>query len=194
MSKKTIFILVICIIVALYATVHMKKDKPKHDSTITVGLTPSKQEYFSKELSNSFKDVRLLEKGDAMIKAGEVEEAIVFFENLIYGNNNFEMKGLAKWHLVDAYEKKRDYTVAYKLLYEDTETYKVPVTHEVRVPIEERLKYLKYASEGEYVVAVEHAILALEAASKVQTGNKELYQQRLNDLKAAKSYIESLKK
>ncbi|MBU1864712.1 MAG: tetratricopeptide repeat protein [Candidatus Omnitrophica bacterium] len=201
MNKKNILAVLIVVIMFIVSFIAIRfkntqKETTKQNKVISVGLEPSKQEYFSKKLSNSFRDVRLLDVGAKLIDQGKVEEAIKYFKNLIAKDKSFGMKGLARNYLADAYEKNGEYTKAYQVLYEKSKQFKVPVTSEVRAPYEERLKYLKYASEGEYELAIEHAQMALEASKKDNPNLKTIpkgYQQRLNDLKASKAYIESLK-
>ena len=202
MFNKKIFIIILSIVVVLgvlFFVAHPPKTwrKPENDNNVIVaGLKPSQQEHFSNQLSGAFNEVALLQKGTKLMSQGRLDEALKHFENLL-ADEKFELKGNARAHLIDIYEKKRDYTKTYSILYEDVQkNYKVPPEHEARVPVEERLKYLKYASEGEYELAVKYAEAAFEASKKemiLKTIPKG-YQQRLNDLKASKSYIESLKK
>ena len=200
-KKIFIIILVISIIIGvLFFAVRTEKNSrhqlKKESNVVAVGLKPSQQEYFSEQLSNSFNEVALLEKGTNLMSQGRLDEAAKHFESLL-ANKKFELKGNAIAHLIDIFEKKKEYAKAYSMLYEDVQkNYKVPPTHEARIPVEERLKYLKYASEGEYALAVKHAQAALEASKKdkILKTIPMLYQQRLNDLIASKEYIESLKK
>ena len=197
-SKKKYIILVVTIVVffGLFVGFQLRKPYEVKDKrgVVSVGLKPSQQEYFSKQLSSSFREVDLLKKGKVLIEQSRLDEAIVYFENLI-NDKSFEAKGLAREHLINAYEKKHEYNKAYSILYTDIQKYEIPPEHDFRIPKEERLKYLKYASEGEYELAVKHAQMALEANKKLPLKNlTEGYLERLNDLKAAKSYIESLKK
>ena len=87
----------------------------------------------------------------------------------------------------------RDYQKALELLKLARDEY---VSDWAKEPIIERIKYLEYALQGNYAMAVKHAELALEADKKLPNRPKEGsedYIERLNDLKAAKGYIESLK-
>ncbi|KJJ83569.1 hypothetical protein OMAG_002563 [Candidatus Omnitrophus magneticus] len=60
-------------------------------------------------------------------------------------------------------------------------------------PIVERVKYLEYVLKGEYDLAVEHARMALELDKRLpnrpKIGSSD-YIERLNDVIAAKEYIE----
>lgn len=201
MFNKKIIIGILTIVVVLgilFFAIYPQKLGRKSENeknVIVTGLKPSQQEYFSNQLSGAFSDVRLLEVGEKLIVQGKLEEAIEHFEKLMK-DNSFEAKGLARERLINTYEKRHDYAKAYSILSEDVQkNYKVPPEHEARVPVEERLKYLKYASSGEYELAVKHARAAYEASKKekilktIPIG----YQQRLNDLVASKGYIESLK-
>jgi len=201
MINKSIMIFLLCLIVVFLGFLiivrvkePLKKSEAQKD-VVSMGLKPSQQKYFSQELQGTFNDVALLDKGDELIKQGRLDEAITHFNNLLK-NSNFEMKGLVRNHLIDAYEKKRKYAKAHSVLYDDVqEHYKVPPTHEVRVPVEERLKYLKYASEGNYELAVKHASMALEAVKKGSLKKLPmLYENRLEDLKASEKHIRQLKK
>ncbi len=201
MNKKMVIISIVTIIVffGLFIGIQTKKSPKtmKKERVVAVGLKPSQQEYFSKQLSGSFNEVALLEKGTSLMSQGKLDEAAEHFKNLL-ADKKFELKGNARAHLIDIYEKKREYDKAYAVLSEDVQkNYKVPPEHEARVPVEERLKYLQYAINGDYDFAVEHARLALEASKKLPLSLKDIsmsYQRRLEDLVAAKDYILSLKK
>jgi len=63
-------------------------------------------------------------------------------------------------------------------------------------PIFERIKYLEYASNGDYELAVQHAQMAIEADKNLPDSKGKVspdYIDRLNDLKSAESYIRSIK-
>jgi hypothetical protein len=166
----------------------------QENNVIAVGVESSKQKQFSNELSKSFADGRLLKNADKLIAQGKLDEAIYYLTDLIENNKNFELRGLARNSLINAYEEKRLYSKAYEILFNKTKSYTIPPNHKFRRPVEERLSYLRYASNGEYELSIKHAKLALEADSKLPTSNRELFDQRLKDLIAAKDYIESLKK
>lgn len=201
-KKNTLTLLLIIIVlffmfVSVQITTH-QKNKVKKNSTMFIGLKSSQQEYFAKQLSGFSRELNQIHLGDALVKQGRLDEAIQHFNNLI-NDQSFEDKYMARTHLIDAYEKKRDYATAYQALYKQQRNPKfvLPVTDPVRVPAEERLKYLKYASEGNYNLAIKHAQFAIEAEKQIPNCPKEMIkitEQRLNDLKASKAYIESLKK
>lgn len=196
MAKK-IMIVTISILVAMFIGISFRyyhKEKAQENGVVAVGIEASKQKYFSNQLTRSFSDVKLLKKGDELIAIGKLNEAIEYLKNLLENNDSFELKGLAKNSLINAYEKARMYDKAYNTLFEDSKLYKIPPTHKFRIPVEERMIYLRYAADGEYDLAVKHAKLAMDADSILPTSNVKLFKQRLNDLIATKDYILSLKK
>lgn len=201
MNKSKIIltiIIVLVIVIALYSSFNLITGKSKsklNNKVAIVGLNPATKDSLSNAMRASFNDVQMLEKGDALLTGEKTKEAIYYFKELLR-DADFDMKGLARNHLIEAYEKDRQYAEAYELLYEDTKKYKVPLTHEIRVPIEERVKYLKFASEGNYDMAVMHAELSLEAEKKISNRPKEVIDRveaRIKDLKASREYIERLK-
>jgi tetratricopeptide (TPR) repeat protein len=103
----------------------------------------------------------------------------------------------ARRGLVDAYEKLRDYKTAADLLEKIIATFVLPRGDKWRTAEDERLLYLRYTTAGEYDLAIKHAQKALEADAQLPNrpqGANPQYYERLNDLKAAKDYILSLKK
>ena len=196
-NRKIIIISSVIILSLLGIGVQIRKTTTKSENmkkVTSVGLSSSQQEYFSQQMDKTGREADLLEKGKLLLNEGSASEAIKYFNNLI-NDEEFELKGLAKAHLIDAYEKKGDYYTTYAILYTETQKSKLSLSDLFRVPVAERLKYLKYASEGEYELAVKHAQLALEASAELPLKTfKQAYRKRLNNIEASKEYIESLKK
>jgi tetratricopeptide (TPR) repeat protein len=140
------------------------------------------------------KQFRYIEKGDFYLENGNADKAIEMYQIAVKEAYSNATKGEAMGYLAGGYEKKRDYKNALAVLQELSSTYAISPTDKFRIPHEERIKYLKYASEGEYELAVKHAQIAIEADAILPTSTTSRYQQRLNDLIAAKDYILSLKK
>lgn len=196
MNKKIAIIILAVFVIGSGFYVIMKSksanENPK-SNIMTIGIKPSQQKNFSKQISSAFTEIELIKRGKILIEQGKLNESIEYFENLI-NDKSFEAKGLAKEHLIDLYEKKRDYKKAHLILYADVQKYKIPPKHEFRLPVEERLNYLQFAADGEYSLAVMHAQLALEASKNLPLKSlTKGYKDRLEDLKAAKDYIVSLK-
>lgn len=168
--------------------------KNKSTAIVMVGFPKGGATLFQKELTEAFKYKSFLDKGDELVKQGKIDDAIKEYETAFSLAKIQGAKGLAIFAISNAYEKKRDYINALKYVIIDKDKY---VSSWAKEPSVERAIYLDYALKGEYELAIEHAQKALEAGAKlpnVPQGGSPDYIQRLNDLKAAKDYILSLKK
>ncbi|MFH0771366.1 MAG: tetratricopeptide repeat protein [Candidatus Omnitrophota bacterium] len=165
----------------------------KTKSTLILGFPEGQAKGMQKELEHAFKEQSILESGDALLKDGKFDEAIKEYEKAISLAKMSGSKAIVFISMANAYEKKRDYKKALELVIVDRDKY---VNDWAREPIVERAKYLEYALQGEYDLAVEHAQKAIEADVAIYGGNRPPrsdYIERLNDLKVAKDYILSLK-
>jgi len=174
---------------------YVKEKKAKQVYVVT-GLSEN-QTGVLKELQIVAIEHAYIIKGYEYLNNGEFKKAIEQFEIVIKRNQPTGALPEAKQGIVDVYEKMRDYKTAAELFKNIIATFKIPKGDMWRLPDDERLSYLQYAANGDYELAVEHAQKALEADAKLPNhpkGGREDYIQRLNDLKAAKDYILSLKK
>lgn len=195
MLKVVIIILVVFLVLVVGVTIHQQQAK-KHNATavVMVGFPKSMSGGLQQQLSEAFKYKSYLDKGDNLVRLGEIDGAIKEYETAFSLAGISGAKGLAIYAIANAYEKKHDYVNALKYVIIDRDKY---VSSWAKEPIAERAKYLEYALEGEYELAVEHAQKALEAEAKLPNrpkGGSPDYIQRLNELKVAKDYILSLKK
>lgn len=194
--KITVTIIIIFLVVIGISYTAKKKYNKVANAILVTGLK-SNQTGVINEIAKASEEYHYIENGNKYLDENRFKEAIEQYSIGILKARTSSMRDLARIRLVDAYEKSREYETALKLLGDITEEYKVPKGHPFRIPDEERYEYLKYASKGEYDLAVEHAQRALEADVKLPNRPKEgspNYIQRLNDLKAAKDYILGLKK
>jgi tetratricopeptide (TPR) repeat protein len=123
---------------------------------------------------------------------GEYEKALSIFQKAFEISDNVGFKGMAVVGIADIYEKKRDYNKALEYVSLRLNKY---LNDWAKEPVLERKKYLEYALQGNYEMTIKHAELAMKAEMKVHGTKKprEDYVDRLNDLKASKEYIISLK-
>ena len=199
MVLKIITIVIIAIfIVALgltYRTVYVNQKQPK--AYLVTGLSKEQVAGLQKELEYVSTEHEYIDKGDAYLKEGRIQDAIEQFNIVLKRGKKTSALDFARDGLVNAYEKAQDYKTAADLLEKIMSKYVLPKGDKWRAAEDERLLYLRYANNGDYDLAVEHAQKALEADTKLPNRPKDGrsdYIQRLNDLKAAKDYILSLKK
>ncbi len=198
-NKKILKIAIIGIAVLLLLTVgltiHQEQIKKHNISAVVMtGLSKEQSAGMQKELGEAFEYKSYLDKGDDLVSQGRMDDAIKEYETAFSLAKVSGARGLAIYAISNAYEKKRDYVNALKYVIMDRDKY---VSSWAKEPIVERAIYLDYALKGEYDLAVEHAQKALEADAKLPNapkGGSKNYIDRLNDLKAAKDYILSLKK
>lgn len=197
-SKKGGFIITVVLIFLLIGIPMLlfKHKKPAQKATVVTGLTEGQQKTFQQDLSGAMAQYGYIKKGNALLAAGRYDDAVKEYETALSLARSTGSKGEAFISLANAYEKKRDYKKAleYMLLVE-----KIYVSNWAEHPIFERIKYLEYVLKGEYDIAVKHAELAIEEGMKIDVSSRHKkpradYVERLNDLKAAKDYILSLKK
>jgi tetratricopeptide (TPR) repeat protein len=168
--------------------------KHKIAAVVMTGLPKEQATGMQKELGEAFEYKSYLDKGDELVGQGRIDNAIKEYETAFSLAKISGAKGLAIYAISNAYEKKRDYRNALKYVIIDRDKY---VNSWAKGPIVERAIYLEYALKGEYDLAVEHAKKALEEDAKLPNapkGGSKNYVERLNNLKAAKDYILSLKK
>jgi tetratricopeptide (TPR) repeat protein len=195
--NKFRFLGVLCAFaVILIAVFYLKGNRKEKEEILTMGLNKGQEKYFQEQLQQTGEFFGYIQKGKMFLKEGDVTSAVKQFEIALSNAYSPVTKAEAYLYLADAYEKAKDYRNAYDMIVRSSGGSVVPPTHIVRVPKEARKKYLEYASKGEYELAIEYAQKALEADAKLpnrpKTGRQD-YIDRLNDLIAAKDYIESLK-
>lgn len=149
-----------------------------------------------KELEYISTEHDYIDRGYAYLKEGKTKEAIEQFNTVLSRGKKTSALDFARRGLVDAYEKLRDYKPAADLLEKIIARFLLPKGDKWRTAEDERLLYLRYSADGEYDLAIEHAQKAIEADAQLPNrpqGANPPYYQRLNDLKASKDYIMSLK-
>jgi len=183
-------------IVALGITYRTATIKKQQKAYVLVGFPKEQAAGLQKELEYISTEHDYIDRGNAYLKEGKIQEAIEQFNIVLERGKKTAALDFARDGLVDAYEKARDYKTATELLEKIVSKYVLPKGDKWRLADDERILYLKYANEGEYNLAVEHAQKALEADAQLPNrpqGANPPYYQRLNDLKAAKDYILRLK-
>lgn len=204
MTNKPKFIITAAILIIILLSgitfgtriIFIKKIVPPKDSggVFITGISGGQRAGLIKEIDNVSKQFSYIEKGDALLKKNQVDEAINAYETALSLAKSSGAKGEAHICLANSYEKKKDYENALKKMIIVKDKF---VNDWAKEPVVERAKYLECALRGEYDLAVEHAQKALEADAKLPNtpkGGSPDYIERLNDLKAAKDYILSLKK
>lgn len=191
-----ISIIVIGFIVAgiTYRNVEVKKQQQR--AYLLVGFSKEQAAGIQKELEYISPEHDFVDRGYMYLKEGKIKEAIEQFNTVLERNKKTAALGAARAGLVDAYEKGRDYKTAADLLEKMMSKYVLPKGDKWRLADDERLLYLRYAANGDYDLAVEHAQKSLEADAQLPNrlkGANPPYYERLSDLKAAKDYILSLK-
>ena len=161
--------------------------KARKSSTVVTGLSTGQAQYFQQKLGTAISDASYIKKGKQLEKMGNFDGAIENYKRALSG-----YKGVARICIANAYEKKHDYKTAleWMILVRDH------VNEWAKKPHEERVKYLGYALQGEYELAVTHAKKAIEDYMSIYSDmpvQKQEYIDRLNDLIAAKDHILSLK-
>jgi len=178
-----------------YRNVEVKKQQQR--AYVLVGFSKEQAAGIQKELEYISPEHDYVDRGYVCLEEGKIKEAIEQFNTVLERNKKTAALGAARAGLIDAYEKGRDYKAAADLLEKVMSKYVLPKGDKWRLADDERLLYLRYTTNGEYDLAVEHAQKALEADAKLPNrpaGGREDYIERLNDLKAAKDYIASQKK
>lgn len=193
--KIIIMFIVLFLLLVIGVSIKQKQVK-KNESTavVIVGSPKGSAAVFQKELSKAFEYKSFLDKGNELVKQGKIDDAIKEYETAFSLAKMRGAKGVVMFAIADAYETERDYAKALKQIIIIRDEY---INEWARGPVVERALYLEYALKGEYDLAVEHAKKAVEEDAKFPNRSKEGspdYIQRLNDLKAAKDYILSLKK
>jgi len=193
--KKTLVILMCALIVLalVYIYANSNDRNNKSEDVITTGMTLGQNDYFSSKLSEATGMKRRLDEGKRLKEKGEYQGAIKVFEEVLNDADDRGFKGMAIIGISNTYEKKRDYNKALEFVILRRDKF---VNDWAKEPVVERIKYLEYALQGNYEMSIKHAELAMQAEMKVHGSKKprEDYIDRLNDLKASKEYIESLKK
>jgi len=197
-TKKFVIKIVVMIVIILVLVIGLsinQKQVQKNKSTSVIIVSPKGgATLFQKELTEAFKYKSFLDKGDELAKQGKLDDAIKEYETAFSLAKISGAKAVAILAISDAYEKKHDYVNALKYVVIDRDKY---ISTWAKGPVVERALYLDYALKGEFDLAIEHAQKALEEDARlpnVPKGGSPDYIERLNDLKAAKNYILSLKK
>jgi len=180
-------------ILLLVFKINVFKNKSEYeDSVIKTGMTSKQEKYFSDKLSDAVSIRNRFDEAKNLRSKGVYDKALMILEEILADSSLIDYHGMAVIDISNTYEKKRDYGEAleYTVLLESSY-----VGDWAKEPVLERIKYLEYASQGKYDLAVRHAELAMQAEMKVHGTKKPRidYIERLNDLKASKEYIESLK-
>jgi tetratricopeptide (TPR) repeat protein len=191
---KIIAILVVVMLATLWGVRITKKETNK--GIIATGLNKGQNEYFQSKLAEADAFYNLIRKGKMLRQQERYEEAIKHFKEMYdKEHNKGGKKGMMVSLLADTYEEMKDYKNALKFVEMNRDEF---VNDWAKAPVVERAKYLKYALEGNYEMAVVQAEKTLEAElnmpyneTRVKPGQR--YMDRLNDIKASKEYIESLK-
>jgi tetratricopeptide (TPR) repeat protein len=181
-----IFLLGLQVVAAIYK-------KPIQKSTIVTGLSSGQATNFQSDLKNAMAEYQHIQIGYKLMQAGDVDKAVEEFLIALSLARGTGEKGEAYRALANAYEKKKDYAQALEYIVIERDKY---IADWAKESLVERAKYLEYAINGEYDLAVAHAEKAIDADTKINNSDitRQDYQSRLNDLKAAESYIRSLKK
>lgn len=198
MIKKNIGIVVATVLIFLAVGLTMllfMHEKSVHQNTLVTGLTDGQQKNFQQELSGAMAQYGYIKKGDSLLVIGRYADAIREYETALSLARSTGSRGEALRSLANAYEKKRDYKKALDYMWLLEKTY---VSDWAKGPLIERIKYLEYALNGDYKLAIKHAKLAIEEDIKINISSREKkprqgYIDRLNDLIAAEDYIRSLK-
>ena len=191
--KSIIFLAIFGVVISV-GYHQMQKRRQVDEQVFFVTGIQENQTGIVEELKRSATEYNYIQRGHEYFKNGEYDKAIEQYNIVLERNKKTASLINARSGLIDAYEKKREYKKAHDLLFDIVSRYVTPPTDKFRIPDDERLKYLDYASKGEYELAVKHAELALEANLKLPTSTQERYEDRLSDIKASKEYIESLNK
>ncbi len=173
-----------------------KKPAPSKDPKgyFIVGMPSGQRAGLVKEIEYASKEDSYVKKGDLLMQEGKIDEAMKDYETALSLARFSGSKAIVYIHIANGYEKMRDYKKALEYVIIDRDKF---VNDWAKEPVIERTKYLEYALQGEYDLAIEHAQKALEADAKLPNtpkGGSPDYIERLNDLKAAKDYILSLEK
>lgn len=195
-NRKTSIVAVTILVLLLVGipAVWLKYKKPAQQATIVAGLTEGQQKTFQQDLSGAMSQYGHIKTGDRLLAKGNFDDALKEYETALSLARSSGSKGEALRSIASLYEKKRDYEEALKYLILVKDKF---VADWAKSPILERIRYLAYASTGEYENAIRYAQLAIEADKNLPDSNGKPspgYIDRLNDLIAAKDYILSLKK
>lgn len=196
MTKRNVIIIGVIVLAAVFLGFHVsiiKSNKTTNSEVFTTGLAKGQSDYFGQQLKKTGVQYRYIQKGNHYLKNGNIEAAIKMFETAQENAYSQATRGVAIINLANAYEKKRDYRKALEYTILSRDKY---ANDWAKAPYIERAKYLEYASTGNYKLAIKYAELTIKAETEVHNSKtpSEGYVERLNDLKASKAYIESLKK
>ncbi|OGW77136.1 MAG: hypothetical protein A3I73_02965 [Omnitrophica bacterium RIFCSPLOWO2_02_FULL_45_16] len=203
MTNKTKFTITAIVLIVILLSgitfgtriIFTKKMVPPKDpkGVFITGIRGGQRAGLIKEMENLSREHVHADKGNALLKENRIDEAIEAYKIALTEIKSSGGRGVVIASLVGAYEKKRDYAHALEYAIIDRDKY---INDWAKEPVVERVKYLEYALQGEYDLAVEHAQKALELDVKLFGRKKprEDYIERLNDLKAAKDYILGFKK
>ena len=182
------------VIVGLAITQKGAKSNVSQTAIVSVGPSKGQQRGLNIELEKALKQAQYIEHGKRLLEEGKFDDAITQFNTAFNSAKTKGDKGVAISYMADVYEKKRDYKKTLEYVTIDRDWY---INSWAKASVEERVIYLNYVLQGDYDLAIQHAQKALdvfkETFSNIRTSTGG-YAERLNDLKAAKDYILSLKK
>jgi len=195
--KKSTFIKIPILVVIFGAitifAVHLDRAY-REKQVMQIGLTKGQNDYFQEQLQETGKFFSPYKSARYLFKKNNINDALILYQKALDNAYSDSTTSLAYRGLADVYEKRKDYkkSLDYLVIIRDKH-----VNDWAKAPIEERIKYLEYAANGEYGLAVEQAEKALIVETNMPYNKgvpSEEFVQRVNDLKASKEYIESLKK
>lgn len=172
----------------------LKHKKPLQQPVVITGLTEGQQKSFQQNLSGALTQFSHIKKGDRLVAEGRLDYAMKEYQTAFSMAKSTGAKGEALRSIANLYEIKRNYKKALEYIIIERDKY---TAEWARGPLDERIKYLEYADQGEYDLAVEHAEKAIKAEASLPDSNgkpRADYIKRLDDIKGAKDYIISLKK
>ena len=194
--KTGLIIIVGLLVLSLGRKVYEDKKTRLQKQTVFIAGLDKNQTGIVKELDSAMTEFNYVKIGNQYLDNGEYVKAVEQFETVIERNRSAASVINARTGLINVYEKMKDYAKAKNILQTETDKYMLPKTAVTRIPDEKRLKYLEYASEGNYDLAIAYAQKAVDASANLPGLNgkpRQDYMERLNDLKVSKEYIESLK-
>jgi tetratricopeptide (TPR) repeat protein len=185
-----IIFLAVCVLATIFMLIRINVISKRKQSVIATGLSQGQNKYFQKQLASALKVSSFIDDGNRLLNQGNYNGAIESYKQALSSSRMDGEKGMSMEYIADAYEKKRDYRTAQEWMIKVRDS----CPEWSKKPDIERAKYLDYASKGDYELAVGHAENALKEYQAIDDVQIDIYTNRLNDLKAAESYIRSLKK
>lgn len=185
-----IFILVIIAIIIIFV-VNKNTNEVRNQNIITTGISQNQGQYFNDQMTSAIAQEEYIQAGKRSFSEGDYNKAIDSFNRALSISKMTGEKGESMEHIADVYEKMRNYNEALKWMTNVKNN--CPNKWAIK-PFEERIAYLEHILIGDYESAMLHARKAIDEYSMIGNAQTDVYKARLNDLIAAKDYIESLKK